>query len=219
MARKTRVKVCGITRREDVECALNLGADFIGINVYAPSPRAVAPERLPELLEIIPPGRRVLVDVSTPTDQLAEYLPHAFDAYQIHFDLEISMATVAAWSGLAGQHALWLAPRIPPSEPHFPQILMEFADTLLLDTYHRSAYGGTGKTGDWQRFLDCTLLYQHKHWVLAGGLSPDNILEALRFTQAEIIDVNSGVESAPGIKDPRKLEALFDRVREFDAGG
>ena len=95
---------------------------------------------------------------------------------------------------------------------------MEFADTVLLDAYHKDAYGGTGIAGqNWQRFLDCSLLYQHKTWVLAGGLSPDNILDALSFTQARVVDVNSGVEVSPGIKDHDKLEQLFARVREYDA--
>lgn len=212
----TRVKICGITRREDAELALSLGADYIGINVYSKSPRAVPVDRIPELLEVIPPGRRVLVDVSTPTDQLETYLSLGFDAYQIHFDLNIAMASVAAWSGLAGQHALWLAPRIPQKEPDFPQVLMEFADTILLDAYHKDAYGGTGISGqNWQRFLDCTLLYQHKQWILAGGLSPDNVAGAIAFTQAETVDVSSGVEASPGIKDPDKLRRFFAAVREI----
>ena len=209
----TQVKICGITRAEDAEKALSLGADFIGINLYQKSPRAVPPERVSGLLEVIPRGKRVLVDVSTPSDQLEKYLSLGFDYYQIHFDLDISMATLAAWSGLVGPEALWVAPRIPPEEAHFPQILMEFADTVLLDTYDKEAYGGTGRAGqNWQRFLDCTLLYQHKRWILAGGLSPDNVKDALTATQAEIIDVASGVESAPGIKDPEKLERLFANV-------
>lgn len=213
----TRVKVCGITRREDAESALSLGADYLGINVYGPSPRSVPVEKIPELLKVIPPGKRVLIDVATPSDQLESYLSLGFDAYQIHFDLDIAMASVAAWAGLVGQQALWVAPRIPHDEMHFPQVLMEFADTILLDAYSPKAYGGTGRSGEnWQRFLDCTLLYQHKGWILAGGLSPENIREALNFTQAEIIDVNSGVERSPGVKDPGRMRQFFDQVREFD---
>jgi phosphoribosylanthranilate isomerase len=210
----TRIKVCGITRREDAELALSLGADYIGIILYEKSPRAVAPGAVPSLLEVVPPGKRVLVDVATPADRLESYMSLGFDAFQIHFDLDIPMASVAGWAGLVGQDRLWVAPRIPAGEPNFPQILMEFADTILLDAYDKEAYGGTGRAGlNWQRFLDCSLLYQHKRWILAGGLSPDNVREALDFTQAGTIDVNSGVESAPGIKDPEKLRLLFEVVR------
>ena len=209
----TQVKVCGITRREDAELALSLGADFIGIIAYEKSPRAVPHERIPELLEVIPAGKRVLVDVAPALGRFEEALSLGFDFHQIHFDLDIAMAAVAGWSRLAGPGTLWFAPRIPPSEPHFPQILMEFADTFLLDTFDKRAYGGTGRAGqNWQRFLDYSILYQHKRWILAGGLSPDNVAEAVAFTQAEIIDVNSGVEAAPGIKDPDKLKQLFERL-------
>lgn len=210
----TQVKVCGITRAEDAKLALSLGADYIGIIAYEHSPRVVTIEEMPRLLEVIPPGKRVLVDVATPPGQLEEYQSLGFDFYQIHFDLDIPVASVAAWSEIAGPGGLWVAPRIPHDEPNFPQILMEFADTVLLDAYSKVAYGGSGEAGqNWQRFLDYSILYQHKHWILAGGLSPDNVREALEFTQAATIDVNSGVESAPGIKDPAKLKRLFEVVR------
>lgn len=214
---RTEVKVCGITRPEDAEMALSLGADFIGINVYEKSPRCVSLERIPSLLEAIPSGRRVLIDVSTPTDQLEAYLSLGFDAYQIHFDLDVAMATLAGWAGLVGHHALWVAPRISQKDVYFPQVLMEFSDTILLDAYDKHAYGGTGKAGqNWQRYLDCTMLYQHKKWILAGGLGPGNIRDALSFTSAGTVDVNSGVESAPGIKDPVKLEQFFTNIRDHE---
>ena len=210
----TKVKICGITRREDADLALSLGADYIGIIVYEKSPRAVPVDAIPALLEAIPPGKRVLVDVAPAPRRLEQHLQLGFDFHQLHFDLDISMAAVAGWSGLAGPESLWVAPRIPPQEPAFPQILMEFSETILLDTYSKEAYGGTGQSGqNWQRFLDCTLLYQHKNWILAGGLSPDNIREAIDFTEAATVDVNSGVEAAPGIKDPEKLKRLFAAVR------
>ncbi|MEX0330564.1 MAG: phosphoribosylanthranilate isomerase [Puniceicoccaceae bacterium] len=213
----TKVKICGVTRPEDADLALSLGADYIGINVYEKSPRSVGLDQIPSLLEAIPEGRRVLVDVAPSQERLEAYLDLGFDFYQLHFDLDVSMAAVAAWSGLAGPEALWVAPRIPPQEQTFPQILMEFSETILLDTYSKAAYGGTGESGqNWQRFLDCTLLYQHKKWVLAGGLSPDNVREALAFTQADTIDVASGVESSPGIKDPNKLKEFFKQVHLHD---
>ncbi len=215
----TQVKVCGITRLEDAKHALDLGADYLGINLFKGSPRSVPLERVPELLEAIPVGKRVLVDVSTPTDLLDQYLDLGFDYYQIHFDLNIAIATVAAWSGLVGRERLWLAPRVPPGDVSFPQIIMEFADTFVFDTFSKTSFGGTGRKGDWQRFLDWTTLYQHKSWILAGGLGPENITEALRVTAPAVIDVNSRVESGPGLKDEAKLEDLFEKVRAFDKLG
>jgi phosphoribosylanthranilate isomerase len=213
----TEVKICGITRREDAELALSLGADYIGIIVFEKSPRSVALEDIPGLLEVIPAGKRVLVDVAPKADKVDVCSKLGFDYFQFHFDLDISMASVARWSELVGPEALWVAPRIPPAESIFPQILMEFSHTVLLDTYSEKAYGGTGQSGqNWQRFLDCTMLYQHKKWVLAGGLSPENILDALAFTQAQVVDVNSGVELSPGLKDAAKLQLLFERIKQHD---
>jgi phosphoribosylanthranilate isomerase len=209
-----KVKVCGITRVEDAELALSLGADFLGVIAYPKSPRAVDPQRIPELLEAIPAGRRVVVDVAPQPDRVALYKSLGFDYFQFHFDLAISMAAIAGWSEQVGASALWLAPRIPRNEHAFPQILMEFCETLLFDAYDPHSYGGTGKAGaNWQQFLDCTILYQHKRWILAGGLSPENVREALAFTQAGMIDVNSGVESSPGIKDPARLKTLFEKLK------
>ena len=212
---RPKVKVCGITRVEDAELALSLGADYIGINVYPESPRAVSLDDVPALLEVIPSGKRVVVDVAPELEQVAAYKELGFERFQFHFDLTISMAAVAGWSEAVGPVALWLAPRIPHNELAFPQILMEFCETLLLDTFDKKLYGGTGIAGqNWQRYLDCTVLYQHKRWILAGGLSPDNVAEALAFTQAQMIDIGSGVEASPGIKDPRKLRALFESLKE-----
>jgi phosphoribosylanthranilate isomerase len=217
MAMRTQVKVCGITRIEDAESALSLGAKYIGINAYSKSPRFVPTDRMAELLEVIPVGKRVVVDVAPGLDALKQYKELGFDRFQFHFDLNIPMAAIAGWSELVGPEALWLAPRIPKSIQIFPQILMEFSETILLDTFDKHLYGGTGLSGqNWQRFLDCTVLYQHKRWILAGGLSPENVVEALDFTQAETIDLSSGVESEPGIKDIGKLKRLFANVTEFD---
>lgn len=215
---RTRVKVCGITRVEDAERALALGADALGVIVYERSPRAVGEAELGDLLAAIPREKRVLVDVSTPTNELEKWLRFEPAAVQIHFDLEISMATLAGWSGLVGAESLWLAPRVDPQEGSFPQIIMEFAETLLVDAYDKQAYGGTGKAGgNWQCFEDWSLLYQHKRWILAGGLGPENVRRALAATKAQMIDVNSGVEKEPGIKDWDKLERLFAEVRAWDA--
>lgn len=215
---RTQVKICGVTRAEDIELALAEGAKYIGINAYPKSPRCVPLGRIDELLEIVPPGKAVVVDVAPDQARVREYKDLGFDRFQFHFDLTIPMAAISGWCNLLGPEALWLAPRIPDPIPVFPQILMEFTETILLDTFSKDAYGGTGISGqNWQRFLDCTILYQHKRWILAGGLRPDNVQEALRFTQAQTIDVASGVEAEPGIKDADRLRELFAKVREHDA--
>lgn len=214
---QTTVKVCGITRKEDARVALDLGARYIGINVYPPSPRSVAARDVQGLLEYIPQGQRVLVDVAPDAQRVQRFADLGFDFFQLHFDLDLPMSLLSTWFTILGQDNIWAAPRIPGDQLEFPQVLLEFADTFLLDSYDPKLFGGTGKAGqNWQRFLDCSVLYQHKRWILAGGLSPENAVEAVRATGATHIDVNSGVESSPGIKDPGRLRLLFEALREAE---
>ncbi|MGF1448564.1 MAG: phosphoribosylanthranilate isomerase [Opitutales bacterium] len=208
-----QIKICGITNSSDLSQALSLGADYIGLNVYAGSPRRVGLEDVGRLLEQIPEGKRVLVDVSTPTEELERYARElSFDYFQIHFEPEVSLATVSAWAGLVGQERLWLAPRVPPGEP-FPELALEFADTLLIDGYHPDQFGGTGKTGDWSAFAQLQERFPTKTWILAGGLTPDNVKEALSQSFAQVVDVCSGVEAQPGLKDEVMLRAFFDQAQ------
>lgn len=206
------VKVCGITQADHGESALALGADFLGINVYNKSPRCVDEPTARRLCNTFPPGQRVCVTVNPGTDELDHLTDFGFDKFQIHCDLEASLLSVAAWSGIVGRENLWLAPRIPPGEA-FPQSILEFCDTILIDAFHRDVYGGTGKTADWQRFADFATLYAHKQFILAGGLNPENIVEAIASTGTDFVDVNSGVESEPGVKNENKLAALFENIR------
>ncbi len=211
MKRAVRVKVCGITRPEDASAALRAGADRIGLNLYAGSPRRISLARASELLIDIPQGRRVMVDVETEPERLVEYRQCGFDFFQIHFDLSAGRDKISAWSKVVSSKRLWLGPRLPQGEP-FPEWLLEFADTILFDAYAHGVYGGSGKTGNWSRFAELQEKFPEKTWVLAGGLSPDNIAEAMRVSQARFVDVNSGVESAPGIKDAGKIERFMDEV-------
>jgi phosphoribosylanthranilate isomerase len=212
MAQSVQIKVCGMTCEEDVEWALTAGADYFGFIVYSGSPRGLTLKRAIELAAHVPPGRRVIVDVETATDDLHRYLDSGFDYFQIHAALPIELATLTAWSETVGRDKLWLAPRIP-RDAIFPESILSFADTILLDTYSKDQVGGTGHTGDWGQFRALTQRYSLTNWVLAGGLSPENVTAAIAATQAHRIDVNSGVECRPGKKDPKKLHELFQVLR------
>lgn len=213
MSDRPLIKICGITREADAKLALELGADFLGINLFERSPRYVDPGQVRELLKGIPKGKRVMIDVNSATDSLRGFMDLGFDFCQIHCLPEIAMSTLAAWSGIVGKENLWLAPKVPNGEP-FPQTALEFADTVLYDSVSQDplVFGGTGKTSDWERFQEWRTLYAHKRWGLAGGLSPENIREALDSTDPDIVDFNSGVESEPGKKDPQRLHALFESL-------
>ena len=212
MFRPVQIKVCGLTREEDVDMALSLGADYCGFIVYPKSPRGLSLERASELAARVPEGKRVVVDVETGSDELERFRDAGFDYFQIHAGLQVGLATLATWSGLVGKERLWVAPRLAPGDA-FPEAILEFADTVLIDTFSKSQIGGTGEVGDWEGFASLREMHPHIHWILAGGLSPDNALEAVAATGAEHIDVNSGVESVPGIKDAEKLRSLFKTLR------
>ena len=215
MKRSVRVKVCGVTRREDALAALRAGADKIGLNLFAGSPREINLECASELFIDVPRGRRVLVDVETAPERLEEYRRCGFDYFQIHFDVNDSLERVREWSDAVSIKSLWLAPRIAPGKP-FPEELLEFADTILFDAYDPGMYGGSGKIGDWGRFAELQKKYLEKTWVLAGGLNPENIAEAVRVSKARFVDVNSGVESFPGIKDSKKLKSFMAALRKSE---
>lgn len=212
MCKSVEIKICGLTREEDVELAHALGADYFGFIVYPKSPRGLTLERAVELSRVVPAEKRVIVDVETEPQLLERYRDAGFGAYQIHSGSEAGFATLAVWSGLVGADRLWFAPRIAPEES-FPERATEFAQTVLVDTYSASQVGGTGETGDWGRFAELSRAYPHIHFILAGGLGPGNAKAALAESGATRLDFNSGVESAPGIKNPEKLRALFRVLR------
>ncbi|MDQ8207939.1 hypothetical protein QEH52_10480 [Coraliomargarita sp. SDUM461003] len=213
MARTLQIKVCGLTREEDVDLTLSLGADYCGFIMYSKSPRGLSLERARELASRVPVGKRVMVDVATDPADLARYRDAGFDYFQIHCPVDTDTATLRAWSQLVGRERLWLAPRMAP-EDCFPVAMLDYADSILIDTFAKNQVGGTGKVGDWARFNQLQAAHPQTHWVLAGGLSPDNVSSAVASTTAEHLDINSGVESQPGIKDPAKLREVFRLLRD-----
>jgi phosphoribosylanthranilate isomerase len=106
---------------------------------------------------------------------------------------------------------MWLAPRIPPGR-ELDLAFLPLADFFLMDTFDPHHVGGSGKTGDWLNFKRLMSLYQKVGWILAGGLNPDNVAEAVQTSGAKRVDVNSGIESAPGVKDHAKMKAFFDNL-------
>jgi phosphoribosylanthranilate isomerase len=201
-----RLKVCGLATAEDAAAAAGIGADFLGFILYPKSPRYLPLARFAELRPRLPALPKVAVTVTPSTEELDAVLAAGFDFVQIHFP-----ATDAAVARMASEHVgvarLWLAPKLPP-ETELDAALLPLAETWLLDAYRADSFGGTGHTGDWAKFRRYSEKYPAKRWVLAGGLSRENVAAAVAATGARMIDVNSGVESAPGRKDVAKLAAL-----------
>ncbi|NLJ83688.1 MAG: phosphoribosylanthranilate isomerase [Halanaerobiaceae bacterium] len=194
--KNTWIKICGMTRREDIEFAIRLKVNALGF-ILAESPRKVSLEDARFLIEGLPPFlSRVAVVVNPAAGELERIITsRLFDYIQIHGDVDpellkgLPVKTIKAVS-IAGEGDLEELGRYAE------------ADYFLFDTKAGTMMGGTGKSFDWG-LLDNLKL--DKPFILAGGLGPDNIKAALAMTRAAAVDLNSKVESSPGVKDHRLL--------------
>jgi phosphoribosylanthranilate isomerase len=208
MKDRVAVKICGIRRAEDAALAAELGVAFLGFIFHPKSPRALDWASFEGLRESLPSVPRVYVQVRPELDELRRAAQEGFDFFQLHFAADERPDVVEKWAQVVSSERLWLAPRIPPGE-NFPAALLPLARTFLVDTFHREAFGGTGETGDWGRFREWAANHPSKRWILAGGLSPENIVRAVERSGALFVDVNSGIETAPGEKGHERMRALF----------
>ena len=203
-----RFKVCGLRSLVDAEFADRCGADYLGFIFHPASPRFLPLEQFRAMAPRLPGRRKVAVSVEPTLDQLTALRDAGFDYFQIHHALAVPAATLTAWSQTVGRERLWLAPKLPPGVAVPPDVLTA-AKFILFDTYQPGGFGGSGKTGDWAGFARQQAAHPDHHWILAGGLNPENIGAALRASGAKFVDVNSGVESAPGVKDEAKLKRFI----------
>ncbi len=208
-----RFKVCGLTSLVDAEFADKCGADYLGFILYPKSPRHISLLQYRAMAPRLPDRRRVAVSVEPTAEELAAMRDAGFDYFQIHFRPATSDAQLTEWSRIVGEKRLWLAPKLPP-EANVSPAALAVAKYILLDTFHAEGFGGSGRTSDWEKFTRHQAAHTQNFWILAGGLNPENIGEALRGTRARFVDVNSGVESAPGVKDQEKLKRFVVRLHE-----
>lgn len=207
MINGVQLKICGLTTAADAHAAAAIGADFLGFVLHPASPRCVTYEKFAQLQPELPALPKVGVLVYSDMDALKRAHDAGFDCIQLHFPNETPFFEAALWTDIVAPAKLWLAPRVPPGRELDP-CFVPLADTFLLDAYSPTQHGGTGKTGDWTAFAWLQGKFKKVRWVLAGGLNAGNIREALAQSEARFVDVNSGVESSPGVKDPAKLAAL-----------
>jgi phosphoribosylanthranilate isomerase len=206
--RRTRVKICGLTRAADVVAAGELGADAIGLVFYEPSPRAVDIEQAAELFALLPPfvtsvGLFVNADASFVGRVLAELPLHML---QFHGE------EAPEYCGSFGRP--WLkAVRMRPGTD-LPLVAKQYsgAAALLLDTFDPTVAGGSGRAFDWD-LIPASIAGRI---ILAGGLHPDNVADAVRRVRPYGVDVSGGVESAKGVKDRSKMAAFIEGVRDGD---
>jgi phosphoribosylanthranilate isomerase len=204
--KRTRVKICGITRVEDALCAVHAGADAIGLVFYAASPRYVSIAQAKDIVAAMPPFVSVVgLFVNAATAEIQSILSQVhLDIVQFHGD---ETPTQCAQINLPYYKAI----RVKP-DTNLLQYAIDFktAKALLLDAYSEQAYGGTGHTFDWN------LIPQDlpKPIILAGGLDAQNVAGAIQQVRPYAVDVSGGVELAKGIKSAEKIAAFMQAVKE-----
>ena len=217
----TRVKICGITNLEDALCAARAGADFLGFIFFSKSPRYIAPEKAAEITAALAGDtsanarrttphnapRCIGVFVNETADAVEETLQRAnIDYAQLHGDEPPAVVESLRGRGFkalrptsaaeASLDAEWYADLGPADGPQ-----------LLVDAYDPNEYGGTGQRADWQAAAE--IARTCPRLVLAGGLTPHNVVAAVNAVQPWAVDVSSGVEIAPGRKDAAAVRAFI----------
>ena len=209
----TKIKFCGITREEDVAGAADAGAAYLGFNFFPKSPRFVSPERAGELAALAPQGMTRVALVVDPTDALLDEITSAapMDMIQLHGSETVErVSEVKARYGLPVMKVLAVG-----SEEDLEKIAAysSVADQLLIDAKppkNSVLPGGNGVPFDWRLIAG---RQWDVPWMLAGGLTAQNVAEAVRLTGADQVDLASGVESAPGLKDPAMMKAFAAALR------
>lgn len=203
----TRIKICGLTREEDAVFAADRGADFLGFIFIPVSPRHIEPERAAAIAAAVRTGREkppkfVGVFRDSSNDYIREVASIVgLDLVQLHgTESEEDIVDL----GLPVIKTMRVGTTLPDTTAH------PTAAWLLFDTYDERREGGTGRRFDWSLLA---VYSRAKPFLLAGGLNAENVAAAISLVRPDGIDVASGVESEPGIKDHAKLERLIERVK------
>jgi len=197
------VKICGITRLEDAEAAVDAGASALGFVFWPKSPRFVDPYRARGIVLSLPP---FVTPVGLFVNQPAEYINGVaslvrLGAVQLHGDETPEDAEAITRPIIK---AITTTEDTGDTESHWPSRI-----TLLVDAHDPDRRGGTGKTVDWNA---AATVAKKRRTILAGGLTPENVADAIARVQPFGVDVSSGVEQSPGIKDRARLRAFFESV-------
>lgn len=202
----TRIKICGITNREDALCAVDAGADALGFVFYEQSPRYVLPERVREIISLLPPFvTTVGLFVNASSDTIRQTMRMAgLGVVQLHGDESPEDCHL-------NRYPVIKAMRVRDADS-LAGVDRFRVSALLLDAWNDQHYGGTGESFDWQLAKSLTA---RQPLILAGGLNPDNVAAAIRVVNPYGVDVSSGVEERPGHKDHTKLRKFIQQVREI----
>jgi phosphoribosylanthranilate isomerase len=204
------VKICGITRIEDAVSAARFGADAVGF-VFAESPRRVTPDEAQKICRDMPDGpARVGVFVDSPVEEVREISSYCgLDLVQLHGDEGHDYCSALgekAIKALRVNGTLDIARATRYSQEGD-------VEALLLDGFHPGKRGGTGSTFDWRMVR---LIEGGPRLIIAGGLRPENVAELVKIARPYGVDASSGIEKAPGVKDPVLMYRFIENARKAD---
>ena len=204
--KETKIKICGITNLEDAKHAASLGVDALGFNFYKQSPRYIDPEKAGLIIEALEfSGLLVGVFVDSSEAQIDEIVSlSGINAVQYHGDAIGKSREVTTIKAIRLQEGL--NRKLIPA-------LLEVHDYLLIDAFSRNAYGGTGKQIGDDLISDSVTKTMWERVYLAGGLTPENIADKVEKYDPYAVDVASGVEESPGVKDRAKVEMFVMAVK------
>ena len=205
----TRVKICGLTREEDVDLVVEAGADAVGFaSGFEESPRNVSIEKARDLIRRVPPFvDAVLVTRAELVEQNAEKIGR------------VGPSVIQLYGRVPNSIALKEKLKVKLILPHLMDGNGGGAgstagyDALLVDTYAKGVAGGTGRVSDWDGCRKLRDVVAPLPFILSGGLKPENVAEAISRVNPYAVDVSSGVEAAPGVKDPSKVRAFIATAR------
>jgi phosphoribosylanthranilate isomerase len=210
-----RIKICGLTRPDDAALAVSLGAWALGV-IFAPdSPRLVELDRAAEVLAAHSGAvEKVGVFVNAPLEEIAAAVDACgLTVVQLHGDEDNDdCREVQEQTGCKVIKAIRVAGR-----ESLDSVVRFDTDYLLLDTYHPGRHGGTGMAFDWNLAASLPEEVRFNRVILSGGLTPENIDEAVKLVTPFAIDVASGIESSAGIKDHERMKLLFNNLREEES--
>ena len=200
----TRIKLCGMTREDDVRAACALDIDALGFVLWPGSPRHVPIERVAPLLRLLPKAvLPVAVCVAPGAEEIRNAADAGFRVIQIH---GVKDGVDATWPS----HVLerWIAGSVDDGFDAWPSDV-----TIVLDAHDPVRHGGTGRTIDWPR---AAAIAATRRVILAGGLTASNVADALRQVRPYGVDVASGIEDRPGVKNLAAMQAFVAAVREAE---
>jgi phosphoribosylanthranilate isomerase len=213
--REVKVKICGITRKEDLDAAVAAGADAVGFVVgVASSPRNLSLVEAELLIRQVPPFvKSVLVTAPKSLDELEMYEKLNPDAFQVHCEnmyiaasvrLKLPNITLIGAVNAHSNDAVNTAVK-----------MAQLADAVLIDSFVNGKFGGTGVTHNWELSRQIKQAIHPKPLILAGGLNPENVADAVDIVEPYAVDVSSGVERQPGIKDHRKMVKFIKNAKRM----